>query len=175
MSVQSSFLLDLEVERSRAWLGMTYHSDNLSLHLSHAREHIRMDGVRHGELPKRFRLQPHQLLPTMIDSAADPAIFPPRVLHLRQLIELAPHLLFGPSLGGQRRYARHAGTRRYQFALELEDGLGDLGLHFGAHAGRPEEKAVQSALDIGVDVDGGADQAAALELIEELAGPAEHK
>lgn len=154
---------------------MTYHSDNLSLHLPHAREHIRMNGVRHGKLPKGFRLQPNQLVPAMIHGTADPAILPPRVLHLRQLIELAPYLLFGPSLGGQRRYARHAGTRRYKLTLELEDGLGDLGLHFCAHAGRPEEKAVQCALDIGVDVDGGADQAAAFELIEELAGPAEHK
>jgi hypothetical protein len=153
----------------------TYHSHDLSLHLPHTRENIRMDWIRNGEFPKSLRLQPYQLLPAVIDSTADPAIFPPCMLHIRQLIQLFTHRLFAPSFARQAGNALDAGTARNKFALEFEKRFGDLCLHFVAHAGKAQEDAIEIAADVDVEVADGAEDAAAFQLVEGDARPAEEE
>lgn len=134
-----------------------------------------MDRIRHGKLPKSLRLQLQQLLPTMIHGPAHPPILPPRMLHILQLIQRLAHILPAPSLRRKRSRALYPGARRHEFALKLENGLGDLRLHFCAHAGETQKDAIKDAAGGGVEVRGGADEAAAFELVEEFAGPAEEE
>jgi len=48
-------------------------------------------------------------------------------------------------------------------------------LHFRAYAGEAEEHAIEGSSHGGVDIDNGAGDAAAFELVEQLTGPAEEK
>ena len=153
----------------------SYHGYDLRLHLPHTREHIRVNRVRDGEFPKCLCLQADQVLPTMIDGPADSAVLPPRMLHLRQLIQLVAHLLLAPSFGREGSGALHAGTRLDKLLLKLEDCLSDLSLYLRADTGEAQEDAEEGAAGVGVDVNGGADRAAAFQLVEELARPAQEE
>ena len=129
-----------------------HHGYNLGLHLPHTREDVRVDGVRDGELAKRLRLKPDQLIPAVVYGTADTAVLPARVLHVRQLAQLLAHLLFAPSLVRQSRDALDARAAGDKLALKLQQRLGDLCLDFGADAGQSQEHAVEVASDGNVEV-----------------------
>jgi hypothetical protein len=154
---------------------ISYHGHDFRLHLSHTRKYIRVNRVRDGELSKSLRLQPYQLVPAVVDSTADSAIFPPGMLHLRQLFQLVAHHILAPSLSRERSRALHTRARRDQLLLKLEDGLGDLSLHLCTDTRETQEDAEEGAADVGVYVCRGADRAAALQLVEELARPAQQE
>lgn len=134
-----------------------------------------MNRIRNSKPPKRLRLQPAQLLPTMIHSPTDPAVLPPRMRHLAQPPQLLPHLLLAPSLRRQRQMPLHARAGRHELLLELEDGVGDLGLDLGAHAGEPQEERVQDAAGGAVEGGESAEGSEAANGVKGLAGPAEEE
>ena len=134
-----------------------------------------MDRVGDCELAKGLCLQSYQFFTTMVDSSADPSIFPPRMLHVRQIGQLAAHLLLAPSFTWQGRNALNTRSTRHKLALELEQSLGDLRLDLGTHAGEPQEDAVEVAADGDIEVTDRAEDAAALELIEGDARPSKEE
>lgn len=74
------------------------------------------------------------------------------MLHIRQFIQLLAHFLFAPSLGrktGQALYARPAWD---EFALQLEERVGNLGLDFVAHAGKSKEDSIEVSADVDVGI-----------------------
>jgi hypothetical protein len=125
-----------------------------------------VDWVGNRESAKRLRLQPYQLLATVIYSAADSAIFPPRVLHIGQLIELLAHILLAPSVARQAGDALDAGSAGHQLALELQYCFGDLHLHFRPHTWQAQKDAVEIAAHVDVEFADGAEDAASFELVE---------
>lgn len=54
----------------------------------------------------------------------------------------------------------------HKLALELEERLRYLCLHFGPHAWEAQEDAVEIAADIDIQVTEGAEETASLELVE---------
>jgi hypothetical protein len=152
-----------------------HHGDDLCLHLAHTREDIRVDGVRDGEFAKGFGLQADQFVATVVDGATDTAVFPSCVLHVGELGQLLPHRLLAPTLTRQRRDALDARAALDQLALELEQRLGNLRLHFCADSRQSQEDAIQVAADMAIEVCGGAEETAAFELVEGDARPAEHE
>lgn len=132
-----------------------------------------MDGIRHGKLPEGLSLQLDQLVTTVVHGARDTPVLPAGVCHVAQLLELLAHAVFAPALLRQAHMTVDAGPAGDQLLLKLDNGLGDLSLDFGAHSGQAQEVAVQDTAGGEVEVDGGADDATALELVEGLAGPAE--
>lgn len=125
-----------------------------------------MDWIRNGELPKGLRLQAHQLIPTVVHRATNPPILPPRMLHLGQLLQFAPHFFFAPSFARQARNPHHSRARRHEPTLKLEYRFRDLGLDLCADAGESQEDAVEGATHVGINIDDGAGDAAAFELVE---------
>jgi hypothetical protein len=152
---------------------LSYHSHHFGLHFAHAREDVWMNGICYSELAKGLCLQPDQFLATMVHSSADSAIFPLGMLHVGQVAQLLAYLLFTPSRAGQAGDADHARTAGYKFALELQDRFGNLGLHFCADTRQAEEDTVEIAADADVEVTEGAEDATALELVEEFARPSQ--
>jgi hypothetical protein len=97
------------------------------------------------------------------------------MLHSLEVIQRLPDCFFGPSLRRQRDVSLDSGTRRNEFSFEFEEGFGDLFLDFVAHAGKAQEDAIEGAAHGGVDVEDGAGDTAAFQLVEELARPAEEE
>jgi hypothetical protein len=106
-----------------------------------------MDWIGHSELAKRFRLEPYQFLATVVDSPADPPVFPTCVLHTGQFLQLPAHLLFAPSCGGQAGNAYDAGAAGNKFLLELGYGFGDLTLYFAPYTRQSQEDTIKIAAD----------------------------
>lgn len=150
----------------RAAGGHADHSHDLGLHLSHAREDIRVDGVRNGESLESLGLQGGQITATMIYSATDATILPPSVLHLAQARQLGPHLVVGPSLC--RQFGVSVDARPYgdQLVFQLLARLLDLFLNLAAHTRDLQEDAICAAAKIEVGILRGAGDAATLELKE---------
>jgi hypothetical protein len=125
-----------------------------------------MNWIGHSELAKRFRLEPYQLLATVVDSPADASIFPACVLHVGQFLQLPAHLLFAPSCGRQAGDAYDAGATGDKFLLELGYRFRDLALYFAPYTRQAQEDTIKIAADGDVEVAEGAEDAAAFELIE---------
>lgn len=152
-----------------------YHGHNLGLHLTHAREHVGVDRVGDGEPAKGLRLQPYQLVAAVVDGAADSPVFPARVLHVGQFAELLAHILLAPSAARQAGDALDARAAGHELALKLEHCFGDLHLHFRPHARQAQEDAIEVAAHVDVEFADGAEEAASLELVEELARPSQEE
>ena len=111
----------------------------------------------------------------MIHCTAHEPFLPLRMVHLAQLPELCPYLVWSPSFLRQVQIPADSWTRGNKLALELRYRLGDLPLDRCADTGSPEEDAVESAAYGDVCVDEGADWTTAFELEEGLARPAENE
>lgn len=59
--------------------------------------------------------------------------------------------------------------------MHLGEGIVDLGAHFGADTGQAKEVTVENAAGVGEELEEGAEEAAAFELPEGAAGPAEEE
>lgn len=147
------------------------HADNLSLHLSHTREDIRVDGVGHRELPKGLRLQVEQGFLPVVHGARDVPVLPAGVVHVGEVLQLGSHDVLWETLLGKDEVSGH--VLPDELVGHLGEGLADLFLDLAPDAGGAEEVAVGDASDVVVQFENGAQEAAALELPEGLAGPSE--
>lgn len=138
-----------------------HHAHNLGLHLAHTWKHVRMDGVRHGELSKGVRLQLEKVAFAVIHGARHEAVLPSRVVHVRQSLQLCPHSVSWEPFLGQDQLPSHACVDK--LALEFVERLLHLFANLAAHAGRAEEVAIADSLDVAVELEDGADDASTLE------------
>lgn len=130
-----------------------------------------MDGVGDCEAAVGLGLQLEQLVLAVIDGAAHVAVLPARVIHGRKGLEFGADGLVGPGLLGQAEVARAASGD--QLARHLGQGIVDLLTHLRAHAREPQEVAIEDAPGVRVELNDGAEQAAALELPKAAADDAE--
>lgn len=121
-----------------------------------------MDGVGHGEAAIGLGLQLDELVLAVVHGTAHVAVLPARVVHGGEGLELGADGLVGPGLAGEAEVPRARGG--HQLARHLGQGIVDLLAHLGAHAGEPQEVAVEDAPGVRVELGDGAEQAAALEL-----------
>lgn len=148
-----------------------HHGHDLGLHLAHAGEDVGVDRVGDGEAAVGLGLQLEQLVLAVVDGAAHVAVLPARVVHGREGLELGADGVVGPGLLGQAEVARAAGGD--QLARHLGQGIVDLFAHLRAHAWEPQEVAIEDAPGVRVELNDGAEQAAALELPKAAADDAE--
>ena len=134
-----------------------------------------MDWIRHEEFFKRGSLQRDQLLAAVIYSAADPPIFPPRMLHLTQLLQFPAHLLRSPADLGQGKITGNAQSTGKQLGFHLGDGIPDFFLDPRAHAWGLEEKREDGFAARAIAIEEGSEEAAGFDLKCGFAGPAEEK
>jgi hypothetical protein len=145
----------------------TNHSDNLSLHLPHPREDIRMDGVGHSKHFHGLCLQSQKAVAPMIDRTADLAILPPGPLHLTQSTQLGIHLFARPWLFRQGQVSRHAGPLWGKLVLDFGNRRGDLLVDLGSNAWGAEEEPIGALAKMGVGEHEAACDAVAADLVEE--------
>lgn len=136
-----------------------YHSYDFGFHLPNTREHIRMDGVCNTKLSERFCLQLQQVLATVIDSTTDTAIFPARMFHIRQLIELSANLFRGPSFLGEIQIPINTRPRRDEFRFEILNSGGNLLINLAADAGESQKDGIEEETDGGVGITDAAEDA----------------
>lgn len=148
-----------------------HHAHYLGLHFAHTGEHVGVDGIGDGEFAIRLRLQLQQLILSVVNGTRNAAVLPACMVHGGEGLELGAHSIVGETLLGQGEVADL--VLGHQLVRQLRDALLDLLLNLAAHAGRPQEVAVEDAADVGVELDDGADDAAALELPEAAARPSQ--
>ncbi|OAQ97064.1 hypothetical protein LLEC1_00950 [Akanthomyces lecanii] len=149
------------------------HADDLGLHLTDAREDVRVDGVGDGKEAVGVGLELDQLRLAVVDGAGDVAVLPAGVVHVGQTVELGADILLGHPLLGQRQVARLRG--RDELGGHLVERLLDLGAYLAADTGGLQEPAVEDAADVAIQLEDGADDTAALELPVEATRPSGDK
>lgn len=140
------------------------HRDDLSLHLSDAREDIRVNGVGDGKLSKGLRLQLDQVVAAVVHGTGHESVFPPGMVHRSQRLQLLLHRFVGPALLWEGQMSRYAGPGLYKFRLQFCDRLIDLFLHLCAHARCPQEEPVQRPADRNIAIDSRTSKSSTLEL-----------
>jgi hypothetical protein len=93
------------------------------------------------------------------------------MIHGGEAFEFGAEDIFGEALLGEDEVAGL--VEGHEFTGQLIEGLLDLRLNAAAHARGTQEETVEDAADVVVEVEGGADDAAALEFPEGPAGPAQ--
>lgn len=154
---------------------LIYHCDNFSLHLPDTREDIRVQRVRDTESVKRLRLDLQQVLAAVVHSTTDSTIFPPRMLHVGQLLQLGADLFGGPSLLREREIPCDIGARRHELILQILNGLGHLLVNLASDTGGAQKDGVEKETDGEIDIAKTADKAVAAQRIEGLADVAENE
>ena len=147
------------------------HADDLSLHLPNAGEHIRVDGIRDGELAKGLGLKLEQLVLAVVHGPRDIAILPTGVIHIGEVLQLGTDSVRGQTVLGQHEMAGHVGLD--ELIRHFGKRLADLFLDLSANARGAQEVTVCDAANIMVEFEDGAEDATALELPKCFSSPAE--
>lgn len=141
--------------------GLTNHSNDFSLHLPHAREDIRMDRISNAEFPKGLRLYLQQVLATVVYSTADTSIFPPRVFHASQLVELGANLFWRPSFLWKSQKLGNLRTFRNKLVFKFAESRYDLLVYLAADDRSAQDHREHPEADGSVDVTNAANDAVA--------------
>lgn len=155
--------------------GYNYHSHDFGFHLPNARENVGMDGVRHAELPKGLCLELQEILSTVVHSTAHATVFPARVFHICQLIQLSANLLRCPSFLGEVEVSCNTGATCDELRLQALDCRRHLLINLTADTGEPQEDRIEEETDGGVDIADTAKDAIPPQRIECLANVAKDK